>query len=160
MTNNVKPIPDGYHTVTASLTLKNSLEAIEFYKKAFGAEVQGIFPSLDGKGTMHAAIRIGDSMIMMGDEMPGGGCTSAEAAGVSPVSFFIYVTNVDAAFKQALAAGASVVMPVEDAFWGDRCGMVKDPFGYSWMIATHNRDLTEKEIEEGARAFFSKMGSK
>ena len=154
MKTSVKSIPEGYRTVTPSLTLKNSLKAIEFYKKAFGAETMGVFSSLDGKSTMHAVIRIGDSMVMMGDEMPAQGCVSAETAGVSPVSFFIYVPDVDAFFGRAVAAGAEVVMPVDEAFWGDRCGMVKDPFGYSWMIATHTRDLTQEEIRENARAFF------
>lgn len=154
MSSQVKPIPDGFHTVTPSLTLKDSLKAIAFYKKAFSAEELGVFPSPDGKSTMHAVIKIGDSILMMGDEMAP--CKSAETTGSSPISFFIYVPNVDAAFKQAVAAGAEAVMPVEEAFWGDRCGMVKDPFGYSWMIGTHTRDLSEEEVRQGAQAFFAK----
>ena len=109
---------------------------------------------------MHATIKIGDSVLMMGDERPGQSCKSAESLGASPVSFYIYVPNVDAAFKQAIAAGATETMPVADMFWGDRCGTLKDPFGYSWMIATHNCDLTEEEIREGAEAFFAAASKK
>lgn len=153
-----KPIPEGYHAVTPCLTLKNSLEAIEFYKKAFGAKELEVFPSLDGAGTMHATIQIGDSILMMGDERPGQDCRSAESMGTSPVSLYVYVPNVDKVFEQALAAGATTTMPVDDMFWGDRCGTLKDPFGYSWMIATHTRDLSQKEIREGAESFFAAAG--
>ncbi len=155
MATNVKPIPEGFHSVTPMLTLKNSLKAIEFYKKAFGAKILEVMPSPDGKGTMHATIKIGDSVLMMGDEMPNQQCKSAESLSGSPVSFYIYVPNADAAFKQAIAAGAAETMPVADMFWGDRCGSLKDPFGYSWMIATHNRDLTEEQMREGAQSFFA-----
>ena len=155
MTN---PIPAGYHSVTSSLTLKDSLKAIEFYKKAFGAKLLDLFPGLDGKGTMHATIQIGDSILMMGDE--GHGCQSAETLGTSPVSLYIYVPNVDAFFKQAVAAGATVTMPVDEMFWGDRAGSLKDPFGYSWMIATHNRELSKEQMRDGAKAFFAKMAGK
>ncbi len=158
MATKVKPIPEGFHSVTPILTLKDSLKAIEFYKKALGAKVLDVMPSLDGKGTMHATIKIGDSVLMMGDEMPNQQCKSAESLGASPVSFYIYAPNVDAAFKQAIAAGATETMPVADMFWGDRCGSLKDPFGYSWMIATHNRDLTEDQIREGAESFFAAAG--
>ena len=147
-------IPEGFHSVTPSLTLKDSLKAIEFYKKAFGAKVLDLFPSPDGKGTMHATVQIGDSILMMGDENPN--CRSAESLGGSPVGLYIYVPNVDAAFKQAIAAGAAVTMPVTDMFWGDRFGSLKDPFGYSWMIATHTRDLTPEEVRQGSLSFFAK----
>jgi uncharacterized glyoxalase superfamily protein PhnB len=159
MTTQIKPIPEGFHTVTACLTLKNSREAIAFYEKALSAKVLDVVPSLDGRGTMHALIKIGDSFLMMGDEMPYEGCSkSAESLGDSPISLYVYVPNVDAAFKQAVAAGAIVIMPLEDMFWGDRCGTLKDPFGYSWTIATHTRDLSQKEIQEGAKTFFQKAG--
>jgi PhnB protein len=158
MKTKVKAIPEGYHSVTPCLTLKNSLAAIAFYKKAFGAKELGVFPTPDGKGTMHATIQIGDSIVMMGDEMPGQSCKSAESLGTSPVSLYIYVPNVDAIFKQAVGAGATAVMPVMDMFWGDRCGTLKDPFGYAWMIATHNRDLTDEQVREGARDFCAKAG--
>ena len=154
MKTKAKPIPEGYHSVTPDLTLKDSLKAIEFYKKAFGAKEMGIFPSPDGKSTMHAVIKIGDSIIMMGDERPGQSCESAETLGASPVSLFIYVPDVDKVFNQAVDAGAEITMPLDDMFWGDRCGSVKDPFGYSWMIATHTRDMTREEVQKGAESFF------
>jgi len=156
-----KSIPEGYHTVTPSFTFKDSQKAIDFYKKAFGAKVLDLVPNLTGRGVMHATLQIGDSIVMMGDEMPGGqGCKSAEALGGSPVSLYVYVPNVDAAFKQAVAAGSSVAMPVDDMFWGDRAGSIKDPFGYQWMIATHTQDLTQEQIRQGAEAFFSQMAKK
>ena len=155
----VKAIPEGFHSVTPSLTLKDSRAALEFYKKAFGAKVLDLFPSLDGKGIMHATMQIGNSILMMGDEMPNSNCSpSAETLGACPLGLFVYVEDADAVFKQAVAAGAAVNMPMMDAFWGDRCGSVKDPFGYSWMIATHQRDLSPKEMQEGAKAFFAQTG--
>ncbi len=156
-----KSIPEGYHTVTPSFTFKDSKKAIEFYKKAFSAKVLDVLPALDGRGTMHATIQIGNSIVMMGDEMPNPNCSkSAESLGASPISFYIYVPNVDAAFKQAIAAGAVETMPVADMFWGDRCGSLKDPFGYSWMIGTHVQDLTQEQISKGADAFFAQMAKK
>ncbi|MBN1817957.1 MAG: VOC family protein [Sedimentisphaerales bacterium] len=155
MKPNIKNIPEGYHVVTPCLTLKDSRKAVAFYEKAFAAQELEVFPSPDGKGTMHATIRIGDSILMMGDERPECDCRSAESLGGSPIGMYIYVPDVDAAFKQAVEAGATVMMPVEDMFWGDRCGTLKDPFGYTWTLAMHTRDLTEKEIQEGARSFFT-----
>ena len=157
-----KPIPEGYHSVTPSLTLKDSQKALEFYKKAFGAKVLDIFPHLSGKGIMHATMQIGNSMIMMGDEMPGSEkcMKSAETVGGSPMSLFVYVPDVDATFKQAVAAGAAVIFPVADMFWGDRAGNLKDPFGYQWMIATHKQDLSKDEIKKNAEAFFAQMAKK
>jgi len=153
-----KAIPEGYHSVTPSFTFKDSQKAIDFYKKAFGAKVLTVFPNLTGRGIMHATLQIGDSIVMMGDEMPGGkGCKSAEELGGSPISLFIYVPDADAAFKQAVAAGGTVVMPVADMFWGDRAGNIQDPFGYSWMIATHTKDLNQDQIRKGAEAFFAQM---
>ncbi len=155
MSTKTKDIPNGYHAVTPCLTLRDSLEAIEFYKKALGAKELEVFPSPDGKGTMHATIQIGDSILMMGDERPEMDCKSAESLGASPISLYVYVPNVDAVFEQAVGAGATVLMPVADMFWGDRCGTLKDPFGYGWTIATHTRDLSEKEIRKGAESFFA-----
>ena len=155
-----QPIPDGYHTLTPSFTFKDSKKAIEFYKKAFGAKVLDLMQDPSGRRTMHATIQIGNSIMMMGDEMPGSeNCSkSAETLGSSPISLYVYVPDVDAAFKQAVAAGGTETMPVADMFWGDRCGSLKDPFGYSWMIATHKQDLTNDEIQKGAQAFFAKAG--
>ena len=154
-----KAIPDGFHSVSISLTLKDCNKALEFYKKAFGAKVLGVFPTLDGKGMMHATMQIGDSILMMGDEM-GPHCASAETMGGSPISLWIYTENVDASFKKAIQAGAVETMPVAEQFWGDRMGAVKDPFGYSWSIATHTKDLSKDEIKKGAEAFFAGMGKK
>jgi len=155
MKTNVKSVPEGYHSVTPYFSLKDSRKAIAFYEKAFGAKDPEVFPSPDGKHTMHATIRIGNSILMMGDEMPEMGSKSAESLGASPISLYVYVPDADAVFAQAVAAGATAVMPVADMFWGDRCGALKDPFGYEWTIATHTRDLTDKQIEEGAKAFFA-----
>lgn len=150
--------PKGFHTVTPCLSLKNSLKAIAFYEKAFGARRLEVFSTPDGKRTMHAMIQIGDSVLMMGDEMPEQGCKSAETLGASPISLYVYVPDADATFERAVAAGATETMPMADMFWGDRCGGVKDPFGYSWMIATHSRDLSEREIQEGAKTFYATAG--
>ena len=117
-------------------------------------------PGPDGKGVMHAEVRIDDSIIMMGEENPQEPCKSAETMGGSPVSFYIYVENADQAYRTALQAGAEAQMPVEDMFWGDRTGTVKDPFGYSWTLATHIKDLTMQEIQQGAQAFFARMAKK
>jgi uncharacterized glyoxalase superfamily protein PhnB len=156
-----KSTPEGYHTVTPSFTFKDSKKAIEFYKKAFGAKVLDIFPNLSGTGTMHATIQIGNSILMMGDEMPSENCPkSAETLGSSPISLFVYVPDADAAFKQAVAAGGIATMPVADMFWGDRAGSIRDPFGYSWMIATHKQDLNQDEIRKRAETFFAQMAKK
>lgn len=155
-----KAIPDGYHSVTPSLTFKDSKKALEFYKKALGAEVMDVFPRPDGKGVMHATMQVGNSILMMGDESPGReDCRSAETLKGTPISLFVYVADADAAFKQAVDAGSTVTMPIADMFWGDRCGGIKDPFGYTWMIATHKKDLSPDEVRKGAEAFFAQMAT-
>ncbi|MES2771610.1 MAG: VOC family protein [Pseudomonadota bacterium] len=150
-------MPNGFNSLTPSFTFKDSAQAIAFYQKAFNAEIHDFLPRPGGQGVMHASLKIGNSMLMLGDEMPGNNdCgKSAETIGASPISLFLYVSNVDAAFAQALAAGAIATMPVSDMFWGDRAGMLKDPFGYSWMIATHQEDLTPEQIKTRAAAFFA-----
>jgi len=142
------------------LLFKDARKALEFYKRAFGAEARYVMPGPDGKGVMHAELRIGNSIIMMGEEHPQEACKSAETLGGSPVSFYIYLENVDEAFRKALAAGAEARMPVDDMFWGDRAGTVRDPFGYDWTLATHTKDLTPQEIQQGAQAFFARMAQK
>jgi len=142
------------------LMYKDARKAIEFYKQAFGATQRFSMPGPGGVGIMHAEILIGDSIIMMGDENPYESCKSAQTAGGSPVSFYIYVDRVDEAFLRAKEAGADVRMPVQNMFWGDRVGAVQDPFGYSWSLATHIKDPTPKEIEEGAEAFIAQMTKK
>jgi uncharacterized glyoxalase superfamily protein PhnB len=153
-----KPIPDGFHTITPSFMFKDTRKAIEFYKKALGATEKFLMPGPDGKGVMHAQMQIGDSPIMMGDEHPGQGCKSAETLGGTPIGCYLYVKDVDAAFKKALAAGGKVRMPVQDMFWGDRMGAFDDPFGYSWTLATHIADPTPEEMAQGAEAMFAGAG--
>ncbi|HBG18430.1 MAG: glyoxalase [Desulfobacterales bacterium GWB2_56_26] len=155
-----QPIPEGYQTLTPMFVYKDARKAIEFYKKAFGAEERCVMPGPDGKGVMHAEIKIGSSIVMMGEENPQYPCQSAETLGDSPVSFYVYVNDVDKAFETAVKAGAEVRMPVSDMFWGDRMGTVQDPFGYSWSFATHVKDLTPEEIEKGAMAACAKMAEK
>jgi uncharacterized glyoxalase superfamily protein PhnB len=153
-------IPEGYFSVTPMLMFKDAVRAIDFYTRAFGARTRYVMPGPDGTGVMHAELQIGSSIMMMGEEHADEPCKSAETLGSSPVSFYLYLENVDEAFGTALAAGATERMPVEEMFWGDRVGTVEDPFGYSWSLATHTRDLTQEEIEQGARAFFAEMAKK
>lgn len=154
----VQPIPTGYHTITSCFTFKDSNKAIEYYTKAFNAELLDKFPSMDGQGVMHATMKIGDSIFMMGDEMDGENSPkSAETLGSTPNSFYLYVPNVDAFFEHAMAAGGKVTMPVMDMFWGDRAGQLIDPFGYSWMIATHTEAYTMEQMKENAKEFFASM---
>lgn len=152
----VKPIPDGYHTITPSLTIRDAARAIEFYKQAFGAKQRGdVARGPDGK-VMHAELMIGDSVIMLVDEMPEFGALSPLSSGGSSTSLHIYLDNVDAAFDRAVKAGATVTMPVADQFWGDRYGQLKDPFGHKWSIATHVKDLSQDEMKRGMDEMFAK----
>ena len=151
-----KPIPDGFHSITPSLVVGNSKEAIEFYKKAFGANEIYQFPAPDGK-TMHAMIQIGDSIVMMGDEFPAMGTRSPETIGGTAVTLHLYVQDADKIYNQAIEAGAKVVMPIMDAFWGDRYGMVLDPFGHSWAIATHKIDISPEGLRKAGEEFFANM---
>jgi PhnB protein len=156
MAKTAQAIPKGYHTVTPDLCVAGAAKAIEFYQKALGAEEIMRFPGPDGR-LMHAEIRVGDSIIMLGDEMPEQGARSPRSYGGTPVSFFIYRENVDAAWKQAVDAGAKEIMPLQDMFWGDRTGCLEDPFGHRWWLAQHIEDLTPEEIKRNAEAFFSQM---
>ncbi len=153
----VKAIPEGYHSITPHLVLNDTNAAIDFYKKAFSAEELFRMPGPGGQGVMHAEIRIGNSPVMMADEWPGQGPKSPKTLGGTTATIHIYVENVDKAFEQAVAAGAKTEMPPMDMFWGDRYAKVSDPFGVSWSIATHTRDMTPQEIEKGAEAFFASM---
>ena len=141
----VKPIPDGYHTVTPYIYVNGAANAIEFYKKAFGAEEVMRFPGPGGK-IMHAEVKIGDSIVMLADEFPEMGVKSPGAYGGSPVSMAIYVADVDARFNQAVTAGAKAVRAVKDQFYGDRSGTLTDPFGHTWTIATHMEDVSMEEV--------------
>jgi uncharacterized glyoxalase superfamily protein PhnB len=152
-----KPIPDGFHTVTPTLIVKGASDAIEFYKKAFGAQEIMRFPGPDGKTIMHAEIKIGDSSIMLNDEMPQMGCMSPQSIGGSGSGIFLYVYNADDTFNKAVSAGAKPQMPMMDAFWGDRFGSIVDPFGHVWSIATHKKDLTSDELKKAAEEAFKNM---
>ena len=151
MTKQVKPIPEGYHTATPYLIVDGADRAIEFYKRAFGAKELLRMPGPEGK-IMHAEVQIGDSIVMLSDEFPEMGGHSPQALKGTPVSLYVYVEDVDAAFKQALAAGATTEMLVQDMFWGDRYGKLTDPFGHKWQIATHKEELTAEEISRRAAA--------
>jgi len=154
-----KAIPDGYHTVTASLTLKDGAAAIDFYQRAFGAREIMRVASPDGK-IMHAEIQVGDSRIMLADEYPGMGCVSPVSAGHATSSLYLYVPDVDAAFTRAVGAGAKVVMPVTDMFWGDRFAAVDDPSGHRWGLATHVEDPSPAEFDRRRQEFFASMAKK
>ena len=153
----VKPIPEGYHTLTPFLTVRDAERAIEFYKQAFGAELRGggVAKGPDGK-VMHAELKIGDSVIMLTDEYPEFGSRSPQSIGDSGMGLHIYLDNVDAAFDRAVKAGATVEMPVMDQFWGDRYGKLRDPFGHKWSMATHVRDMSQDEMKTGMDEAFAK----
>ena len=153
----VEPIPKGFHTVTPCLMVRGADRALEFYRKAFGAEVLDRLTGPDGKSVIHAQIKVGDSFIFLGDEVPGMEGGAPEKYGGSPASLHLYVEDVDAAVERAVTAGAQVRMPVADMFWGDRYAKVADPFGYEWGLATRKEDLTPEEIRRGAEEFFKKQ---
>jgi PhnB protein len=147
----VKPIPEGYHSVTPYLIIEGAGEAIEFYKKAFGAKELFRFPTPDGK-VGHAEMKIGDSPIMLADAYPAMGYNSPKSLGGSPVSLMVYVEDVDTVFNQAVAAGATLKEAVTDKFYGDRSGSLIDPFGHVWHVATHKEDVSMEEMEKRAKA--------
>jgi PhnB protein len=151
-----KAIPEGYHTLTPYMTVRNADKAIEFYKQAFGAVEKGAMRGPDGK-VMHAELRIGDSLFMLADEFPQFGSLSPQSTGGAGMGLLIYVEDVDTAFDRALGAGATVEMPVADMFWGDRYGKLVDLFGHKWSIATHTRDMSMEEIEEAQEEFMKQM---
>lgn len=143
-------VPAGMRTVTPHLVCERAAEAIDFYKQAFGAEELTRLPGADGR-LMHAALRIGDSIVMMTEEFPEWNSLGPLALKGTPVTIHLYVPDVDSAFKQAVDAGATVLMPVEDMFWGDRYGIIKDPFGHRWSIATRRREVGIDEMREAMR---------
>lgn len=155
MPEKIKAVPDGFRTVTPFLSIQGASDAIKFYQKAFGAEQIERHDALDGK-VMHAVLRIGDSLIMLADEFPeyNSGVSSPVRLTGSCVVLHLYVDNVDDLFNKAVQAGAKVIMPVEDRFWGDRYGQLQDPFGHHWSVAAHIADLTSEEIEKGAQECF------
>src|SRR5437016_4831980 len=156
MAGQVKPVPEGYHTVTPYLTVNDGARAIDFYKRAFGAQETVRMDGLPGK-IGHAELKIGDSMIMLSDEMPGGGCRAPQSLGGTTVNLFLYVTDVDSAFDQAVKAGAKADMPPSNMFWGDRFGRLTDPFGHSWSLATHVEDVAPAEMQKRTKEAMAKM---
>ena len=153
---NVKPIPDGYHSVTPYLIINGAADAIDFYKKAFGATE--LF-RMDHEGKVgHAEIKIGDSPIMLADEAPQMGYLGPKAIGGSPVSIMIYVEDVDTIYNQAIKAGGEELKPLTDQFYGDRSGTLKDPFGHVWHVATHKEDVTPEEMDKRMAAMAASAG--
>jgi PhnB protein len=150
----VKPIPDGMHSLTPHLCCAGAADAIDFYKRAFNAVEVTRMPGPNGK-LMHAMLRIGDSPLMLNDEFPDWGVVGPNSLKGSPVTIHVYVEDVDTAVAQAVAAGATITMPLADMFWGDRYAQLKDPFGHLWSMATHTRDLTTQQMMDG----MAKMGS-
>ena len=150
----VKPIPDGYHTVTPYLIVKGAAKALDFYAKALGATELFRMPGPGGQ-IMHAEIKIGDSPIMLADEFPDMGAVSPQSLGGSPVGIMLYVPDVDALSAQAIAAGAKVLRPIADQFYGDRSCTIEDPFGHKWTISTHKEDVSPEEMERRSQAFMN-----
>lgn len=151
----VKPIPDGYHSITPYLMIKNATSAIEFYKKAFDAQELFRMNGPEGKTIAHAELKIGDSVFMLSDEYPEMNYLSPQSIGGSPFFMHVYVQDVDTVFNQAISAGGTVLKPVEDQFYGDRTGTLKDPFGHLWSIATHKKDISIDEIKKKGEEMFS-----
>jgi PhnB protein len=157
VSHKVSPIPHGYHSVTPYLIVRNAAEAIRFYERAFGAKEHLRLAGPDGK-IGHAELKIGDSFVMLADEHPDYGAHSPETIGGSAASILLYVEDVDAAFAQAVQAGAKEVRPVQDQFYGDRAGTLQDPYGHKWSIATHIEDVPQAEIERRFRSFSDQGG--
>jgi PhnB protein len=153
MAKAAKSVPEGYHTITPQLTLDNAAQAIDWYKKALGAQELSRSTGPDGK-IMHAEIKIGNSRVMVNDVMMGKG---PQAFGGSPASLWLYVEDSDALFNRAVGAGAKVQMPLADQFWGDRGGAVQDPAGYTWWISTRKEDFTPEEMKQRAENFFKQQ---
>lgn len=157
MPGTVKTVPEGFHTITPHLVVRDAKQAIEFYKAAFGAQVLGVHLAPGGK-VMHATLQIGDSRLMLNDEFPEwGGSVGPQSPGNTGVTINLYLDNVDSVFQSAVSAGATVKMPPMDMFWGDRYGQVVDPFGHSWALATHIKDMTQEELVAASEAAMAQM---
>ena len=154
MKNKTKPIPEGFNTLTPHLVVKGASKAIDFYKKAFGAEEIRRMPGPDGKSIMHAELKVGNSRLMLVDEFPEMNARGPESIGGTPVTIHMFVEDADTVFKRAVNAGAQVRMPLGDMFWGDRYGVLADPFGHLWSIATHREDLAPEEIRNRMQTSF------
>ena len=158
VTRSVRPIPEGYHSVTPALLVRGAAQAIDFYTRAFGARELGRMPAPDGQRIWHAELQIGDARLMLADEFPDMGGHAPESLGGTPVSLHLYLEDADAAVQRAVDAGATVIQPLMDAFWGDRYGRIKDPFGHEWSVATHIEDVGEEEMRRRAEAFATSAG--
>ena len=154
----VNPIPDGYHTITPGLMVHGADAAIDFYRRAFGAEAGPAFRGPDGK-VMHVELTIGDSRLMLGEEMPDMGYPGPKRLGGTPCGLYVYVKDVDQSFERALKAGATVRQPIQDQFWGDREGSLTDPFGHVWSLATRKENLSPEETQRRGEEFMRKMGA-
>ncbi|HUK25383.1 MAG TPA: VOC family protein [Terriglobales bacterium] len=152
----VKAIPEGYHTATPYLVVRNAAEAIEYYKKAFGAQEVMRMPTPDGK-IGHAELKIGDSMVMLADENDRGTSKAPQTLGGTTAGIMLYVEDADATFHRAINAGGKVFMPLTDMFWGDRFGQLTDPFGQAWSVATHKEDVSPAEMEKRMKQFAAQM---
>ena len=156
---NVQPIPEGYHSLTPALIVHNAAAAIEFYKRAFGAQELARMPAPDGPHIWHAELQIGDSRLMLGDEFPEmGECRAPTSLGGTATSLHLYVEDADAVFQRAVEAGATVSMPLTDTFWGDRYGKVTDPFGHQWGIAMRQEEVSDEEMQRRAEAYAAASG--
>jgi PhnB protein len=148
-------VPEGFSTLTAHLIVDGAADAMDFYKRAFGAEEIGRAPMPDGKKLMHGLLKVGDSMLMLVDSFPEFSAKGPQALGGSPVTLHFYTTDADSAFERAVSAGCTVMMPLADMFWGDRYGKVKDPFGHEWSIATKIKNMSPEEMEKAQKAAFA-----
>lgn len=153
----VRPIPEGYHTITTHLAVRDAAGAIEFYERAFGAEELGRMLAPDGRSIVHAELKIGDSRLFLCDDNPECGFRSPESLGGASGALYLYVEDADKAFMKAVGAGARVKQPVTDMFWGDRVGTVTDPYGWQWDLATHKEDVPPGEMKERGEEFFRSM---
>jgi PhnB protein len=158
MAGQVRPIPEGYHSLTPYLTVTDASKAIEFYKRAFDAREIMRMPMPNGK-IGHAELRIGDSVIMLADEMPGSDKRAPHSVGGTTAGVFLYVNDVDATYQKAVSAGGKAVQQPQDMFWGDRFGKLTDPDGHSWSLATHKEDVAPEEMKKRADAFAAKMAA-
>lgn len=154
----VSAIPKGYHSITPVLVVKGAEQAIEFYKKAFGAKELNRAYMPGGNIILHAEVQIGDSRIMLNDEFPEMNCKSPQSVGGASTALYVYVKDVDKIFTQATDAGAKVTMPLMNAFWGDRTGQLVDPYGHVWSFATRKRNLSQKEVQKAQQEWLAEIG--
>jgi PhnB protein len=159
MPEKVKAIPDGFHTLTPHITVRDAKGAIEFYKKALNAQVQNVAQTPDGR-VLHATLKIGDSILMLNDDFPEMGGSSLPRGEAAGITLHVYVDNVDSLFNQAVGAGATVKMPLMDQFWGDRYGIVADPYGFKWSLGTHIKDLSPAEMQKAQDEMMKTMAQK